>query len=67
MSECECDLLNVDANPISLISAERFIGRITDDLSRVEKDLNDLREKFVEYYEKKVANELEDDESCRVQ
>uniref|UniRef100_A0A1I8EVU6 Uncharacterized protein n=3 Tax=Wuchereria bancrofti TaxID=6293 RepID=A0A1I8EVU6_WUCBA len=67
MSESESEPILNDANVMSSNCAERHIRKITDDLERIEKDLNSLRECFVEYYQKKIADELKEDESCRIQ
>uniref|UniRef100_A0A915Q2D8 Uncharacterized protein n=1 Tax=Setaria digitata TaxID=48799 RepID=A0A915Q2D8_9BILA len=67
MSESEPEPVLTDGNAMSSNSAKRHIKKITEDLERVEKDLNSLRECFVEYYQKKIADELKEDESCRIQ
>uniref|UniRef100_A0A8R1TWQ7 Uncharacterized protein n=1 Tax=Onchocerca volvulus TaxID=6282 RepID=A0A8R1TWQ7_ONCVO len=67
MSESEPEPVMNDASVMSSNCAERYIKKITKDLERIEKDLNSLRESFVEYYQKKIADELKEDESCRIQ
>uniref|UniRef100_A0A915B6P1 Uncharacterized protein n=2 Tax=Parascaris univalens TaxID=6257 RepID=A0A915B6P1_PARUN len=67
MSESEQEPLIVDPNPMTLNAAERYLKKGVEDLMRLEKDLNSLREKFVEYYQKKIADELKEDEACRIQ
>ncbi|VDM29121.1 unnamed protein product [Toxocara canis] len=67
MSESEPEPLVIDPNPMTLNAAERYLKKGAEDLIRLEKDLNSLREKFVEYYQKKVADELKEDEACRIQ
>uniref|UniRef100_A0A0M3IR85 Uncharacterized protein n=1 Tax=Ascaris lumbricoides TaxID=6252 RepID=A0A0M3IR85_ASCLU len=67
MSESEPEPLIVDPNPMTLNAAERYLKKGVEDLMRLEKDLNSLREKFVEYYQKKIADELKEDEACRIQ
>ncbi|VBB33694.1 unnamed protein product [Acanthocheilonema viteae] len=67
MSESESEPVMNDASIMSSGCAERHIKKITEDLERIEKDLNSLRESFVEYYQKKIADELKEDESCRIQ
>lgn len=67
MSESEVDSLPTDSSPISLIAAERYIKKGAEDLQRIENDLNCLREKFVEYYEKKVVEDLQENDMCRLQ
>ncbi|EJD74357.1 hypothetical protein LOAG_18320 [Loa loa] len=67
MSESEPEPVMNDASIMSSNCAERHIRKITEDLERIEKDLNSLRESFVEYYQKKIADELKEDESCRIQ
>ncbi|VDK55036.1 unnamed protein product [Anisakis simplex] len=67
MSESEPEPLVIDPNPMTLNSAERYLKKGAEDMVRLEKDLNALREKFVEYYQKKVADELREDEACKIQ
>lgn len=67
MSESESEPVVNDTSIMSWNCAERHINKITEDLERIEKDLNSLRESFVEYYQKKIADELKEDESCRIQ
>ncbi|KAM3717913.1 Non-centrosomal microtubule array protein [Dirofilaria immitis] len=67
MSESEPEPVLNDGSAMSWHCAERHIKKITEDLERIEKDLNSLRESFVEYYQKKIADELREDESCRIQ
>lgn len=67
MSESESEPVMNDVSIMSSNCAERHIKKVTEDLERIEKDLNSLRESFVEYYQKKIADELKEDESCRIQ
>lgn len=67
MSESEVEALPTDSSPMPLAVAERHIRRGTEDLERIENDLNSLREKFVEYYEKKVVEDLQENDMCRIQ
>lgn len=67
MSESESEPIMNDASKMSSNCAERHIKKITEDLERIEKDLNSLRESFVEYYQRKIADELKEDEACRIQ
>lgn len=67
MSESEPEPVAIDTTPMSMGSAERHIKKVAEDLERIEKDLNILRESFIEYYQKKIADELKEDEACRIQ
>ncbi|VDN21668.1 unnamed protein product [Gongylonema pulchrum] len=67
MSESEPEPARTTPKSMSLSCAEKHIKKVAEDLERVEKDLNSLRESFVEYYQRKIAEELKQDESCRIQ
>lgn len=67
MSESEPEPVVAGSSAMSLNCAERHIRKVAEDLERVEKDLNTLRESFVEYYQKKIADDLKEDEACRIQ
>uniref|UniRef100_A0A0N5AQ39 TACC_C domain-containing protein n=1 Tax=Syphacia muris TaxID=451379 RepID=A0A0N5AQ39_9BILA len=66
-SESETDSLSTDQSPMTLPFAEYHIKKAAEYMQLIESDLNSLREKFVEYYEGKIIDDLQKNDMCKFQ